>query len=384
MSTRRKGFTLIELLVVIAIIGILMAMLLPAVQQVREAARRTDCANRMRQITIAAHNFHDSNKRIPAGVLAIRGVPPASVDIGCGTQGLSAALLSTQWTSALGLVMPFMELDTLADVTEAIVFDYNENFCTYTDSMGTPYYVWVGQVPGIGILMNTRVPDFECPSDNINDIQFPFTGFGPNTCLAAYVPWDNGSNDEQASSWTGYIVRFTNDADIFKTNYASMHGADAHTHIATKNMWKGCMTTREKRTLESIKDGTSRCFMFSEYIGSIWNNQRGRRDSNAGASDFPAYAWVWGGTIEGNGFFLYLQGRLDDDQFGATTYVNERTLTMIGDARYAPRVGAGSMHPAGANVSFADGSVHNIRRNINWETWYELCGANTGRTPTPY
>src|SRR5262245_13713930 len=98
----RRGFTLVELLVVIAIIGVLVALLLPAVQAAREAARRTSCSSNLRQIGLAMHNYHDTFKAFPIGALSTLG--PA--------QGANSANGDWAWPTA---ILPFVEQKPLYD-----------------------------------------------------------------------------------------------------------------------------------------------------------------------------------------------------------------------------------------------------------------------------
>src|SRR5262252_338599 len=99
---RRQGFTLIELLVVIAIIAILIGLLVPAVQKVREAASRTQCANNLRQVGLAAHNYHSNYKRLPPGYFGP--IPNES-----GADDLN------QWCGHLGMILPYIEQGNVAN-----------------------------------------------------------------------------------------------------------------------------------------------------------------------------------------------------------------------------------------------------------------------------
>jgi prepilin-type N-terminal cleavage/methylation domain-containing protein len=134
MTRHRSGFTLVELLVVIAIIGILVALLLPAVQAAREAARRTQCLNNMKQIGLALHNYHDTHKVFPFG------------QGGTGNR-----------YSALSLMLPFMEQTTLHDL-----IDFKQT----------------ATAPANDAARLTEVPMFRCPSDFNNPL--PQTGGATN------------------------------------------------------------------------------------------------------------------------------------------------------------------------------------------------------------
>lgn len=144
-KVRQRGFTLIELLVVIAIIAILIALLLPAVQQAREAARRTQCKNNMKQIGLAMHNYHDVYNMFPLGAAArpnSAGPPGFGLDISIG---------------AFASILPFIEQVNLKNL--------------YNDSLS-----WELQSP---VVARTKVPVYLCPSNAGPEVE-------TNPVLAAY------------------------------------------------------------------------------------------------------------------------------------------------------------------------------------------------------
>lgn len=136
---RRKAFTLIELLVVIAIIAILIALLLPAVQQAREAARRTQCKNNLKQFGLAIHNYHDVYNAIPLGCTVAGG------NVGSGSNQFR------RWSAHLPL-LPYVEQDNL----------YKASVNALAPA-GNPTAPWHNAVPAVV----TQTPHLLCPSDGI-------------------------------------------------------------------------------------------------------------------------------------------------------------------------------------------------------------------------
>jgi prepilin-type processing-associated H-X9-DG protein/prepilin-type N-terminal cleavage/methylation domain-containing protein len=177
---RRIGFTLIELLVVIAIIVVLIALLLPAVQAAREAARRTQCVNNLKQIGLALHNYHAPWNCFPVGFLyAYQGVLPNS------------SPLQYRW-SVLAQMVPFLEQTNLFN---ALNFDFPiAHMPTAPGSLFWPYF------PANTTVMATQVALFVCPSDGAPP---PAIGTGPTNY--AFCSGD-GSNGGDATNADGAFI----------------------------------------------------------------------------------------------------------------------------------------------------------------------------------
>ena len=169
---QRAGFTLVELLVVIAIIGILVALLLPAIQSARAAARRMQCQNNLKQIGIALHNYHAANKEFPAGMQF--DVNPLTPWIGPSAE--ASAKFQPNWIIK---ILPYMEEQAIYDA-----FDFNQ-FISHQNNRA---------------VRGTRIPTLLCPEDSGAEVPFAgvTTGEGDNWARANYAC--NGDN-EYAIEW---------------------------------------------------------------------------------------------------------------------------------------------------------------------------------------
>lgn len=202
----KKGFTLVELLVVIAIIGVLIALLLPAVQAAREAARRIDCSNRMKQIGLAVHNYHDVNRVFPAGT--------SSTDAATFTSGWcsngSSQTSRAPWTVS---ILPFMEQGNLYDQ-----FSLDERFTSSSN------------VPGVTVndnLFRTSNDAYMCPSDPSSK---------PGNNYLSYMGVQGGGASPHCSNQSGQRVFYRN----------------------------GVFIHNEQNKFADITDGTSNVFMVGE------------------------------------------------------------------------------------------------------------------------
>jgi prepilin-type N-terminal cleavage/methylation domain-containing protein len=237
-STRR-AFTLIELLVVLAIIAILIGLLLPAVQKIREAANRMKCQNNLKQISLAAHAYHSSHLAFPPGYLGQKpvGQPFPSID------AMWASGANAHWIGVLPYLLPFLEHDNLYRQLHPIKWDLNgDGEIWYTNTT-----IWA--------VATTKVSTFLCPSDS------PYQPPNVALRLATYaLSPTSGAASIRGNPNTGVY------ADLGRTNYVGVAGAFGKTG-STFDSREGIFSNRSKTNIESISDGTSNTLFFGESLG---------------------------------------------------------------------------------------------------------------------
>lgn len=344
-SQDRKGFTLIELLVVIAIIAVLISLLLPAVQSAREAARRAQCVNNLKQVGLALHNYHSTHDSFPPG---------ASVTL--------SALPSTfyQWNnwSAQALLLGFTEQTQLYNAA-------NFNFAVW-HSGRTP----LGYAANLTVF-NSKVAQYMCPSDgeagksNINSY---FASVGPNT-QGSGMSSINGSTGQATNggspglfsySWN-YGIRDCTDGS---SNTIAFSEALVSPSTSTKQQRRtGMVNVAGSGYYHAFEDAakTARTMTLLSACDAKWPT----RTTSGG--DFPNSIGA-----------RWSMGVMGWTMFSTILTPNEKPYSAcrIGCAGCGIDnthiMSATSVHPGGVNVCMGDGSVKFIKNSINRQTWVAL------------
>lgn len=363
MTTRKRGFTLIELLVVIAIIAILIGLLLPAVQKVREAAARVKCQNNLKQIALGCHNYENSRGYFP----------------GLGTESLTPIAQETAF-SALAGILPYIEqagLQNLIDFSKPAV-------------VGQAFRGIIN--PAHDGPARTPVGLFLCPSDSASPVMEQTDSTGTRTGL--------GASANFSIAGTNYVFNMgTASASATAPQYAYY---DAQ--LPTDGVfWFG-----SKVHLVGMTDGTSNTLLVSETrrgpgttqtAGTPQNPATIRHYIGLNTTTFRPNSASYGGLTLGNGGpFVAARPSACDDQSqpwtgmrGSTWFWGGRDWNTVFSTALRPNdpipdcgahgrgwFGARSFHSGGVNVAMADGSVRFVRDGVTPALWHAAATRSNG------
>jgi len=338
MSKRRRGFTLIELLVVIAIIGVLIALLLPAVQAAREAARRSQCTNNLKQIGLALHNYHSANDALPPSGQSFANEYP-QLGWAQGPQNFSMKVR----------LLPYMEAGNV----------YNSVNFTVTAIWGTDNASCVDGFTINRTLRHTKISSYTCPSDlndpGTDDPQLPGVNYPENHGLNRY-------NTDWYNSGIGYFQG--HDGRVNKTrSFATV--TDGLSSTAAFSEWVKGKGRSMDANVVGATDGLHMTYNIPDPgVTTFPNSERDANFKLAGLCqatttrswDFKGEVWTVHDSGRGGGYY-----HIQPPNRKACQGPGQDTI-----------IGASSYHPGGVNVLMMDGSVKFVKSGISIRTWHAL------------